>query len=503
MLLRGLLDFLNNYCSEWTSQKVLADIRYELMQRIAAQSMDFFNDSRSGALIQRVANETRAMQSLLTTLSTQMITQPTTLISGLFVLFKLDWRFTAVALVAIPCALVPLLFFWKEIRRMSSREEVARGDLVAHLHEFFGGIKVIKAFARTRHELERFDARSRAEFRQTMKTRCMVESTAPIVECLAAVGIAVGLYHVYSVGMSGITFVSLCAGIFLLYQPLKTMARTNLFLAQGYQVAESVVAMMRLQPSVTDAPGAIELTACDGAIECADVTFSYRPGIPALADFSFRFESGKFYALVGESGAGKSTLFSLILRFYDVDQGSIRLGGKDLRSVTQDSLRGQIGIVTQDTFLFHESIYQNILYGRLDATRDEVLRAAELAHAHAFIMAQQNGYDTIVGDKGCKLSGGQQQRVAIARALLKNAPVLLLDEATSSLDSVSERHIQAAIGNLASGRTVIAIAHRLSTILQADQILVLDRGRLLEVGTHRELLQHSGIYRRLYDVQFG
>ena len=244
-----------------------------------------------------------------------------------------------------------------------------------------------------------------------------------------------------------------------------------------------------------------------GEIVFENVSFGYRKDadakhILAVQNINLRFEKGKYYALVGLSGSGKSTMLSLILRFYDPQTGSIRIDGRDLRSVTQDSLRRQIGIVTQETFLFHETIFKNIAYGKLDATREEVIAAAKQAYAHEFIEAQQKGYDTVVGDRGCQLSGGQQQRLAIARALLKNAPVLLLDEATSALDSESEKQIQSALDVLVKGRTTIAIAHRLSTILKADQIVVMDSGRIVETGTNSELLEKGGHYRRLYDLQF-
>jgi subfamily B ATP-binding cassette protein MsbA len=260
--------------------------------------------------------------------------------------------------------------------------------------------------------------------------------------------------------------------------------------------------MMRHKPTVEDAPSATPLASCMGEIDFENVSFGYRPEILAIKELNAHFERGKYYALVGLSGSGKSTMLSLILRFYDPWQGCIKIDGRDLRELQQDSLRRQIGIVTQDTFLFHETIFKNIAYGRLDATREEVIAAAKQAFAHDFIMAQESGYDTIVGDRGCQLSGGQQQRLAIARALLKNAPVLLLDEATSALDSESEKQIQAALETLIKGRTVIAIAHRLSTILKADKILVLDQGQLVESGTHRELYEMGGHYRRLYDLQF-
>src|SRR5256886_17670004 len=258
------------------------------------------------------------------------------------------------------------------------------------------------------------------------------------------------------------------------------------------------------EPSVKEQPGAIELQSCAGGIEFEHVTFRYAIGSTnAVVDLNLRIEAGKSYALVGASGAGKSTVLSLILRLYDPTKGKVKIDGHDLRTVTQQSLRQQIGLVTQDTFLFHDTIFNNIQFGRLDATPDEVYAAARTAYAHDFIIAQPHGYETTIGDKGCMLSGGQQQRLAIARALLKNAPILLLDEATSALDSESEKQIQMALETLSAGRTVIAIAHRLSTILSADQIVVMDQGFVKDIGTHRELLEKSVYYRRLYDMQFN
>lgn len=502
MMMRGAFAFLNVYCSEWTSQRVLIDIRARLMERVSAQSLDYFNDARAGNLFQRIINETREVQGALSLLNTQLISQPATLISGLVVLFNLDWQFTLGALILLPCCVGPAIYLGKKIRRTSRAEAGEGRELMVILNEMIAGIKVIKSFSRTGHELARFNASSQTLFRQTMRVRCMMETTAPLVESLAAIGIAIGIYYVYSAGMSGSTFLSLCAGVFLLYQPLKTLSKLHLTLARSHLVVAGVFELMRRKPSVADAADAIALRDCRGEIAFENVSFSYRRGIPVLENFSFRFELGKYYALVGASGAGKSTLLSLIMRFYDPDAGCVRIDGRDVRCLTQDSLREQIGIVTQDTFLFHESISKNIAYGRLDATREEIIAAARQAHAHDFIAAQQDGYDTVVGDKGCMLSGGQQQRIAIARALLKNAPVLLLDEATSALDSASEKQIREALEALASGRTVIAIAHRLSTILKADRIIVLDRGRVQEIGTHSELLDRSGIYRKLYDLQF-
>ena len=503
MLLRSALDFLNGYCSEWASQKVLIDIRANLMERVTAQSLDFFNEAHAGNLFQRVVNETREVRNVLTIINTQLISQPATLVSGMIVLFHLDWRFTLGALILLPCCVVPAIYLAKKIRMVATSEQGEGREMMVILHEMIGGIKVIKSFSRTQHEVARFNASSRVQFQQQMRVKVLMECTAPVIESLAAIGIALGLYYVYSVGMEGSTFIALCVGVFLLYQPLKTLSKTHLLLTRADVVVRSVFAMIHQKPTVADAADAKKLEHCRGEIVFQDVSFSYREGIPALENFDFCFERGKYYALVGESGAGKSTLLSLMMRFYDPISGCVRIDGQDLKSLTQDSLREQIGIVTQDTFLFHDSIHKNIAYGRLDATQEEVIQAAKLAHAHDFIINQKDGYETVIGDKGCMLSGGQQQRLSIARAVLKNAPVLLLDEATSSLDSTSEKFIQAALETLTQGRTVIAIAHRLSTILKADCILVLERGRLKEVGTHQELIEHSGIYRKLYDLQFN
>ena len=503
MMLRSILDFLNNYCSEWASLRVLTDLRGKLMERITSQSLDFFNESKAGNLFQRIINETREAQTILTVINTQLIAQPATMISGLIVLFKLDWKFTVGALVLMPCCIFPVLYLGKKIRQSAMREHGEERDMMVILHEMIAGIKVIKAFARVPYELERFNSSGRMQFRQAMRARRMMETTTPVVESLAAIGVALGLFYVYSVGMSGSTFLSLCVGIFLIYHPLKTLSKSHLILSRSHGVLLALFDMMRRKPSVCDAPDARAIEQGRGEIVFENVTFGYREGIPALQNFSFRFEPGKHYALVGESGAGKSTLFALIMRFYDPQHGRVCFDGYDVRGLAQDSLRRQIGVVSQDTFLFHESIRKNIAYGRLDASEEEIISAARRAHAHEFILAQQRGYQTIVGDKGCMLSGGQQQRIAIARALLKNAPVLLFDEATSALDSVSEKQIQEALENLGSGRTVIAIAHRLSTILKADCILVLDKGRLCEAGTHDDLLSRSGIYRRLCELQFG
>ncbi|HET6887170.1 MAG TPA: ATP-binding cassette domain-containing protein, partial [Candidatus Udaeobacter sp.] len=317
-------------------------------------------------------------------------------------------------------------------------------------------------------------------------------------------GVGIALLYVYSANLSVGRFFGLISGIFILYDPIKTLSRIHLVMQRSIAATSSIFSLLDSEPTVQDAPNAVALSSSQGRIDFEDVTFRYANTVTdAISNLTLHIEPGKTYALVGASGAGKSTILSLILRLYDPTSGAVKIDGRDLRSVTQKSLRGRIGLVTQETFLFHDTIFSNIQFGRLEATPEEVREAARAAYAHDFITAQPKGYQTVIGDKGCLLSGGQQQRLAIARAVLKNAPILLLDEATSSLDSESEQQIQRALAELATGRTVIAIAHRLSTVLSADQIIVMDGGRIKEIGTHAELLEKSGYYRRLYDHQFN
>jgi subfamily B ATP-binding cassette protein MsbA len=312
------------------------------------------------------------------------------------------------------------------------------------------------------------------------------------------------LLYVYAANLSAGRFFGLITGIFILYDPIKTLSKIQIVMQQSIAATTAIFALLDSESTVQDAPNAVALRLSQGRIDFENVTFRYANTLTdAISNLTLHIEPGKTYALVGASGAGKSTILSLILRLYDPTFGAVNIDGRDLRSVTQKSLREKIGLVTQETFLFHDTISNNIRFGRLDATPDEVCEAAKAAYAHDFIMAQPKGYETVIGDKGCLLSGGQQQRLAIARAVLKNAPILLLDEATSSLDSESEQQIQKALAKLATGRTVIAIAHRLSTVLSADQIIVMDGGRIKEIGTHAELLEKSGYYRRLYDHQFN
>jgi len=502
MVMRGLFSYLNSYCFVWVSTRVLRDIRTELFSHLISQSLGFFNRSKSGQLISRVMNDTRVAQNALTSISGDLVSQPVAVFSGVAVLVYLDWKFSLTSLVLFPICIVPIVFFGKKVRQAGRVEENEAGQMSVILQETFAGIRVIKSFAREDYQGEQFKKSSDLQCRNSLRVRQSTDIVQPIIESVSALGVVLALIYVFYFHISFIKFVALCGGIFLLYNPVKALSKIPMLMQKCMVSATNIFGLLKLQADVQDKPGAVPLKHCAGRVRFDRMSFSYGADKAAVEDITLDIEPGKKYALVGASGAGKSTMLSLLLRFYDPQKGSILVDERDIRDYTQRSLREQIGLVTQETFLFHDTIYENIRYGRLDATKEQIIEASKLAYAHDFILAQPDGYETIVGDKGCLLSGGQQQRLAIARALLKNAPVLLLDEATSALDSESERMIQAALDRLSEGRTVIAIAHRLSTILKSDCIVVMDLGRVAATGTHRELLDSSVLYRNLYELQF-
>ncbi len=464
MTVRSLCSFGNSYYMQWVSNKVVTDIRTQLFSKMVRHSMDFFNKMRSGFLMSRITNDTRAMQMALTTVSSDLFKQPVAVIGGITVLLLMDWKFTVVTLILFPACLLPLKIYGRRARKAVQSEQEGMGEMVVTMQETFAGIRVIKSFAREAHQEKAFKRSNQMQFSQMMRIIRSMEAVGPLVETIAAIGVGMALLYVYATNLSAGRFFGLISGIFILYDPIKTLSKIHIVMQRSIAATTQIFSILDSDPTVRDAPNAAVLTSSQGRIDFENV---------------------------------------MILRLYDPASGAVKIDGRDLRSVTQQSLREQIGLVTQETFLFHDTIFRNIQFGRLDAKPEEIYEAAHTAFAHDFIMAQPKGYETLIGDKGCLLSGGQQQRLAIARAVLKNAPILLLDEATSSLDSESERQIQKALEKLAAGRTVIAIAHRLSTVLSADQIVVMDCGRIKEIGTHSELLEKSGYYRRLYDHQFN
>lgn len=504
MMFRGICSYMNAYCMLWVSQRVLDDIRNEVYRHTLGQSMEFFNRQKAGELVQTVFNQTRMAQQALTTVASDLVKQPISILSALAVLFWHDWKFTLGALTLFPLCLLPVVLISKKVRKSGAREEEEAGQLMVLMHEAFAGVRVVKTHAREDYEVERFKRANQSMLRFVMRWRKALELTGPLVETVASLGISAALVYAWYFKMQVGDFTALLGGLVLLYPAFKALSRVQLMMQKCLASTTKVFELLDRPPAIVDRPDAQPLQETRGEIRFDQVSFTYTgKEMPAVHSLDLVIPQGTTCALVGQSGAGKSTVLALLQRLYEVQSGAISIDGRDIRTITQASLRENIATVSQDTFLFHDTILQNIRYGRLDATREEIEQAARLAYAHDFIMAQPQGYDTVVGDKGCNLSGGQQQRISIARALLKDAPILLLDEAMSALDSESERAIQAAVETLSRGRTVIAIAHRLSTILKADQIVVMEGGAIVEIGAHAQLYQRDGQYRKLYDLQFS
>jgi ATP-binding cassette, subfamily B, bacterial MsbA len=505
MIMRSFFSYANVYFLSWVSMSAIRDMRRRVFSNLLAQSMDYFNKSRSGVLISRVLNDATVAQQSVVQIVGDLVKQPLTGLGAMGALFYIDWKFTIVALFLFPVCIIPVAVYGRKVRKASQSMQSESGLMAVVLQESFAGIRIIKSFSRESFQLKQFDKSLQEQFGISMKVTKNSAIVQPMIEIVSAFGVSLALFYVYFSHLTVGSFIALLGGMFLLYDPIKNISRIHVAIQACMGAAMSILELLATQPTIQDRPGATVLTKSEGRLALENLNFSYdATGVHgnALSDINLTIEPGTKVALVGASGAGKSTILSLLMRFYDPQSGRVLIDGVDLRDVTLHSLHDQIGIVTQESFLFHDTILENIRFGRLDATDKEIEEAARLAHAHEFIIEQPRGYKTLVGDKGCLLSGGQQQRISIARALLKAAPILLLDEATSALDSESEKMIQDALEKLSKGRTVVAIAHRLSTILGSDMIVVMDQGKIVAAGKHAELLTISEHYSKLYSLQF-
>ena len=504
-LLRCLADFVSGYAFQNIGLGVTTDIRNDLYRSILEQSSRFHADHPSGELVARVINDVAMMQNAVANRLLDLFQQSFTLVALLALLLSTHFRLALIALIVAPALLIPIVRFGKGMRRTSHRSQERMADLASLMAEGVRGHRVVKAFGMEDFELHRFRQATRRHLRVNLWAQMLANSAGPVVESLAVIGAAALLIYagkaIRAHQLSAPELVQFLTTLFMLYDPIRKLNKVNLILQEATAASQRVSRLMAIPNDIQDRPGAREAETVRSGVAYERVSFSYDDR-PVLREISLDIRAGEIVAVVGPSGAGKSTLVNLLPRFFDPVSGRVAIDGVDTRDLKLKSLRSLIGIVTQDTVLFNDTVRHNIAYGRSDLPLERVREAAAAAYADEFIMQLPKGYDSVIGESGLRLSGGQRQRLAIARALLKNAPILILDEATSHLDSESEALVQKALYNLIQGRTTLVIAHRLSTVTRADRIVVIEAGRIIEEGSHRELLALGGSYKRLFDLQF-
>ncbi|MCL5125830.1 MAG: ABC transporter ATP-binding protein/permease [Deltaproteobacteria bacterium] len=505
-IFKGLCDFGQYYLMAFIGQSIIRDLRYEMFCKIEDMSVGFFTKHSTGELLSRMNNDVSLVQGALTTAITGVVRDTLTVIFLVAVVFYRDYKLALIAMFVFPLAIYPLINFGRRMKRYSRRMLISLESINERLNETITGIRIVKAFAMEHYERQRFAEVNETLFKAFMRRFKVRAMSNPVMEALGGFGVCAivtyGGYQVINGESTQGTFFSFMAALVMLYEPIKRISDVNNSFQEGLSAGERIFNLLDVEPDVLDAPDAITLGEISGRVEFRNISFSY-DSIPVLKNVNLEVNPGEVVAIVGESGVGKSTLLDLVTRFYDPAEGQVLVDGVDVRTVSQRSLREKIGIVTQQTILFDDTVRNNIAYGRPDLPLELVIEAAKAAHAHDFIMAQPQGYDSFIGENGIKLSGGERQRIAIARALLKNPPILVLDEATSNLDSDSEKSVQAALEELMKGRATLVVAHRLSTIQNVDRIYVMSQGRIVEQGAHGELLALNGEFARLYNLQFS
>lgn len=503
--LRGVFSYLQGYLMSYIANRVIIDIRNEVYARVQRLSLRFFDTRKTGSLMSRLTNDIGALQTAIVDNFVNIVKESVILIGSLVGMVILHWRLTLLCIIIVPLVSITIKYFGRKLKKSGHMMQERIADVTSHLQETIGGIRVVKSFFREDYEIDRFRQVNQASFGAAMKAARQSSQLSPIVEFIAAIAVtAIIWYGGWSVIDGELTAGELIA--FLIYainlaNPVRRLSALYGDIQRSMAAGERVFALLDETPDIREKANAIALPVLRGDVVFDAVHFRYEPSKEVLSGISFHAEPGQKIALVGPSGSGKSTIANLIPRFYDVTAGAIKIDGHDIRDVTLASLREQIGIVPQDTALFNTTIEENIRYGRLDATDEEVAAAVRAANAEEFVRQLPQGLQTPIGDRGLVLSGGQRQRIAIARALLKDPRILILDEATSALDTESEQLVQAALERLMIGRTAFIIAHRLTTIQDADHILVIDRGRIVESGTHQSLLALHGMYYNLYTLR--
>jgi subfamily B ATP-binding cassette protein MsbA len=501
---RGALNFGQHYLGDYVGLRVINDVRNALNRHMQSLSLSFFHRHPTGTLISRVNHDVMLLRHSLTDALASFLRDSTSVIALTVVAFMMDWVLATIAFIVFPASVLPVMRLSKKIKRFTKRGQIRSGTLTALLQESIQGNRIVKAFGMEKYESQKFSDENRKVFKQSLRASRIKAIVTPSMELLASFAIGgVVWYGGWSVIAGGRTqgeFMAFMAAMFLMYQPFKNLTKTYTIVQQGIAGAERVFEVLDATPDVKEKPNAREAAPFSKALEFHNVSFGYGEKL-VLKNINLKIRAGEMVAVVGMSGVGKSTLADLIPRFYDVSSGRITMDGVDICDLTLKSLRAQIGIVSQQTFLFNDTVRNNIAYGHPELDIDGIVAAAKAAHAHEFVSAMPRGYDSMVGELGVQLSGGERQRIAIARALLKDAPILILDEATSALDVDSERLVQEALENLMTRRTTVVIAHRLSTIRKADRIVVLMEGAIAEEGTHEELLARQSEYSRLYMLQ--
>ena len=505
-LVQGVFAYLYKYLLEKVGQSVIRDLRNRLYKHIQALPLSFFHKTPTGELISRIISDVTLIQGAVSNVLVGIIKDSFQIVFLICVIFYMNWRLALIAMILLPVIIFPIINFGRRHRRLSRSNQQTTAQVSNILYETITGTRIVKAFCMEKYEIGRFADTLDKLFSIVMRDTRIGAISSPLMQLFGGIGISLVVWYGGGQVLDGTstpgTFFSFLTALIMIYEPLKGISKVNSTLQQGIAAAERVFDVMDVEPDVAENKDAVELPQVKDGIEFKDVGFWYDSKIEVLKNINLKVKTGEVLALVGPSGGGKSTLVNLIPRFFDVSSGSLTIDGTEIKDVTLMSLRSQIGIVTQQTILFNETVRNNIAYGSPDATYEQIREAARAAYALDFVQKLPEGFDTVIGESGARLSGGERQRVSIARAILKNAPILILDEATSSLDTESEREVQQAIENLVQSRTTFVIAHRLSTIRNAHRIIVLQDGSIVEEGTHDSLLPLGGVYKMLHDMQF-